>query len=225
MAEAKAFYLTTPIYYVNDAPHIGHAYASTAGDVATRWHRQRGEDVWFLTGVDEHGTKVERAAAAGGVTPQEWVDRLVADSWLPVLEHHQRGQRRLHPHDGAPAQGARPAVLGGRARQRLRLLLDVRGSVLRRLRGVQAPRRPGRRRGRVRGPAGLPGARPPRGAAAGGELVLPPQRVPGPADRPLRGEPGRHPAAQRLQRGAVVHPAGPRRHLDVAVERQAGASR
>ena len=49
---AKAFYVTTPIYYVNDAPHIGHAYATTAGDVLTRWHRQRGEQVWFLTGVD-----------------------------------------------------------------------------------------------------------------------------------------------------------------------------
>ncbi len=82
---AKAFYATTPIYYVNDAPHIGHAYATTAGDVLTRWHRQRGERVWFLTGVDEHGTKVQRAAEAGGVTPQQWVDRLVADSWLPVL--------------------------------------------------------------------------------------------------------------------------------------------
>ena len=82
----KAFYLTTPIYYVNDAPHIGHAYTTTAGDVLTRWHRQRGEEVWFLTGVDEHGTKVERAAEAGGVTPQEWVDRLVSSDWLPVLE-------------------------------------------------------------------------------------------------------------------------------------------
>ena len=82
---AKAFYVTTPIYYVNDAPHIGHAYATTAGDVLTRWHPQRGEQVWFLTGVDEHGTKVQRAADAGGVTPQQWVDRLVADAWLPVL--------------------------------------------------------------------------------------------------------------------------------------------
>ena len=82
---AKAFSVTTPIYYVNDAPHIGHAYATTAGDVLTRWHRQRGEQVWFLTGVDEHGTKVQRAADAGGVTPQQWVDRLVADAWLPVL--------------------------------------------------------------------------------------------------------------------------------------------
>ena len=86
MAEPKAFYLTTPIYYVNDAPHIGHAYTTTAGDVLTRWHRQRGEEVWFLTGVDEHGTKVQRAADAGGVTPQEWVDRLVDSSWLPVLQ-------------------------------------------------------------------------------------------------------------------------------------------
>lgn len=83
---SKSFYLTTPIYYVNDAPHIGHAYATTAGDVATRWHRQRGEDVWFLTGVDEHGTKVQRAAEAGAVTPQAWVDRLVEGAWLPVLD-------------------------------------------------------------------------------------------------------------------------------------------
>jgi methionyl-tRNA synthetase len=83
---AKAFYLTTPIYYVNDAPHIGHAYTTTAGDVLTRWHRQRGERVWFLTGVDEHGQKVMRTAEANGVAPQEWADRLVENAWLPVLE-------------------------------------------------------------------------------------------------------------------------------------------
>ncbi len=82
----KAFYLTTPIYYVNDAPHLGHAYTTTAGDVLTRWHRQRGEQVWFLTGVDEHGTKVQRAADAGGVTPQQWADNLVDKEWLPVLD-------------------------------------------------------------------------------------------------------------------------------------------
>ncbi len=81
----KAYYVTTPIYYVNDAPHIGHAYTTTAGDVLTRWRRQRGEQVWFLTGVDEHGTKVQRAAEAGGVTPQQWVDNLVETAWLPVL--------------------------------------------------------------------------------------------------------------------------------------------
>ena len=80
-----AYYVTTPIYYVNDAPHIGHAYTTTAGDVLTRWRRQRGDEVWYLTGVDEHGTKVQRAAEAGGVSPQEWVDRLVEESWRPVL--------------------------------------------------------------------------------------------------------------------------------------------
>jgi methionyl-tRNA synthetase len=81
---AKAFYLTTPIYYVNDAPHIGHAYTTVAGDVLTRWHRQRGEPVWFLTGTDEHGEKVLRSAQAHGVSPQDWADRLVEESWRPV---------------------------------------------------------------------------------------------------------------------------------------------
>jgi methionyl-tRNA synthetase len=80
----KAFYLTTPIYYVNDVPHIGHAYTTVAGDVLTRWHRQRAERVWFLTGTDEHGEKVLRTAKAHGVSPQDWADRLVEDEWRPV---------------------------------------------------------------------------------------------------------------------------------------------
>jgi methionyl-tRNA synthetase len=83
MAYVKSFYLTTPIYYVNDAPHIGHAYTTVAGDVLTRWHRQRGESVWFLTGTDEHGQKVMRTAEQNNVAPQAWVDRLVADAWKP----------------------------------------------------------------------------------------------------------------------------------------------
>jgi methionyl-tRNA synthetase len=64
VTDAKTFFLTTPIYYVNDAPHLGHAYTTVAGDVLTRWHRQRGEQVWFLTGTDEHGQKVMLAAQA-----------------------------------------------------------------------------------------------------------------------------------------------------------------
>jgi methionyl-tRNA synthetase len=79
----KSFYLTTPIYYVNDAPHIGTAYTTVAGDVLTRWHRQRGESVWFLTGTDEHGQKVMRTAEANGVAPQAWADKLVEDAWKP----------------------------------------------------------------------------------------------------------------------------------------------
>ena len=84
MTKVKSFYVTTPIYYVNDVPHLGHAYTTIAGDVLTRWHRQRGESVWFLTGTDEHGQKVMRKAEANGVTPQEWVDRLVDESWRPL---------------------------------------------------------------------------------------------------------------------------------------------
>ena len=79
----KSFYLTTPIYYVNDAPHIGHAYTTVAGDVLTRWHRQRGESVWFLTGTDEHGQKVMRTAEQNNMAPQAWVDKLVAEAWKP----------------------------------------------------------------------------------------------------------------------------------------------
>ncbi|KAB1978632.1 methionine--tRNA ligase [Streptomyces triticiradicis] len=83
----KAFYVTTPIYYVNDAPHLGHAYTTVAGDVLARWHRQRGEKVWYLTGTDEHGQKIMRTADANGVSPQEWCDRLVDGSWKPLWEH------------------------------------------------------------------------------------------------------------------------------------------
>lgn len=82
-----AFYVSTPIYYVNDAPHLGHAYTTVAGDVLTRWHRQRGERVWYLTGTDEHGQKIMRTAEANGVSPQEWCDRLVEEAWKPLWEH------------------------------------------------------------------------------------------------------------------------------------------
>jgi methionyl-tRNA synthetase len=75
----KRFYITTPIYYVNGAPHIGHAYTSIATDVLARWKRLDGFDVFFLSGTDEHGQKVEQAAAAAGLDPQSFTDQLSAD--------------------------------------------------------------------------------------------------------------------------------------------------
>jgi len=69
------FYVTTPIYYVNDVPHIGHAYTTVAADVLARYHRLRGFPVHFLTGTDEHGQKMQRAAEAKGISPQEMADR------------------------------------------------------------------------------------------------------------------------------------------------------
>ena len=70
-----SFYVTTPIYYVNAEPHLGHAYTSIAADILARHHRQRGEDVFFLTGTDEHGEPVADAALQAGVTPRELGDR------------------------------------------------------------------------------------------------------------------------------------------------------
>src|ERR687885_761918 len=70
-----SFYITTPIYYVNAAPHLGHAYTTIVADVLARHHRQRGEDVFFLTGTDEHGEPVADAAKAQGLEPQELADR------------------------------------------------------------------------------------------------------------------------------------------------------
>jgi methionyl-tRNA synthetase len=72
----KPFYITTPIYYVNDVPHIGHAYTTVAADVLARYRRLRGDDVFFLTGLDEHGQKVQQAAAKAGIDPQTHCDRL-----------------------------------------------------------------------------------------------------------------------------------------------------
>jgi len=72
------FYVTTPIYYVNDAPHIGHAYTTVTADALARWHRLLGNEVFFLTGTDEHGLKVMRSAEANGLTPQEQADRTSA---------------------------------------------------------------------------------------------------------------------------------------------------
>jgi methionyl-tRNA synthetase len=73
----KTFYVTTPIYYVNDVPHIGHAYTTLAADVIARYKRLMGYEVFFLTGSDEHGQKVEKAATASGETPLELADRVV----------------------------------------------------------------------------------------------------------------------------------------------------
>ena len=82
--EKKTFYITTPIYYPSANLHIGHAYSTVATDAIARYHRQRGDETFFLTGSDEHGQKIERKAKAAGVTPQEYVDNIVAgfkDLW------------------------------------------------------------------------------------------------------------------------------------------------
>ncbi|MGO3235924.1 MAG: methionine--tRNA ligase [Canibacter sp.] len=85
MPQTSSFYVTTPIFYVNDAPHIGHAYTEVAADVLARWHREAQDDTWFLTGTDEHGQKILRTATANGMAPKDWADKLVENSWKPLL--------------------------------------------------------------------------------------------------------------------------------------------
>ncbi|MGH2704604.1 MAG: methionine--tRNA ligase [Actinomycetota bacterium] len=81
----NTFYITTPIYYVNDVPHIGHAYTTVAADFIARYRRLAGEAVFFLTGTDEHGQKVARAAEERGLNPQSWCDQIVP-RWKEVWE-------------------------------------------------------------------------------------------------------------------------------------------
>ena len=84
MATKNKFYITTPIYYPNDIPHIGHAYTTIAADVLSRWHKLKGNEVFFLTGTDEHGKKIENAAKKKGKKPKEFTDSLIPkfkDAW------------------------------------------------------------------------------------------------------------------------------------------------
>jgi methionyl-tRNA synthetase len=105
----QKFYLTTPIYYVNARPHIGHAYTTLAADVITRRHRLLGDDTFFLTGTDEHGQKIERSAAAAGIAPQQFADQVSAqfeslwkrmgitnnDYIRTTEDRHKRGVQKL----------------------------------------------------------------------------------------------------------------------------------
>jgi methionyl-tRNA synthetase len=106
---ATKFFLTTPIYYVNARPHIGHAYSTIAADVIARRHRLLGEDTYFLTGTDEHGQKVQRSAEAAGIPPQQFADQvsgsfsglwkrmgITNDDYIRTTEErHRRGVQHL----------------------------------------------------------------------------------------------------------------------------------
>ena len=105
----ESYYLTTPIYYVNSVPHLGTAYTTIAADALARYRRLRGDDVFFLTGLDEHGQKVEQAAVEHGVTPQQWADKMATkfheawemldisnDDFIRTTEaRHERGVREF----------------------------------------------------------------------------------------------------------------------------------
>ena len=86
MAAKKTFYVTTPIYYTNAAPHLGSAYTTIAADVLARWNRLKGKEVFFLTGTDEHGQKIQEIAEKNKQNPKEFV-------WVCRAEFLEQGPR------------------------------------------------------------------------------------------------------------------------------------
>jgi len=93
MKTKKTFYVTTPIYYPNDVPHIGHAYTTIAADILARWNKLLGNDVFFLTGTDEHGKKIQNAAEKAGKSPKNFVDFLIPkfkDAWKKLNINYDR---------------------------------------------------------------------------------------------------------------------------------------
>jgi len=94
------YYITTPIYYINDIPHIGHAYTTIAADVLARYHRRKGDEVFFLTGTDEHGAKIAEAAEKAGKSPQDFADSLVPkfeQAWKAVNSSYDQFFRTTNP--------------------------------------------------------------------------------------------------------------------------------
>ena len=117
------YYVTTPIYYVNDSPHIGHAYTTLACDVLARFMRLDGYDVYFLTGTDEHGEKVQRSAKEAGIDPQTFTDRVSQNfrdlgGWRLVAPGTPRGRPIRAPATRAGCRRCRGAA--SRAARRCR---------------------------------------------------------------------------------------------------------
>ena len=192
---SKKFYITTPIYYVNARPHIGHAYTTIACDTIARRQRMLGFDTYFLTGTDEHGQKIERAAQAAGKTPQRVCRRSLRASsarcgtaWALTYDDFIRTTATEHKQRRA---GAVPRA----ARQRLHLQGNLHRPVLRLRRAVR------RCAGRAR-PARSAGARPRPSA----------KRTTSSSSRPSRTscwklyaeQPGLHPPGDAAQRSDLV---------------------
>ena len=134
--QKKKFYITTPIYYPSDKLHIGHTYCTVATDAMARYKRLQGCDVMFLTGTDEHGQKIEDKAKEAGVTPKEFVDRIVEgprgvlDLWKLMNISNDRFIRTTDDYHVAAIQ----KIFKQDVRQRGHLQGQVRGQVLQALR-------------------------------------------------------------------------------------------
>ena len=139
---SKKFYITTPIYYVNARPHIGHTYTTIVCDTIARRQRMMGVDTYFLTGTDEHGQKIERSAAAAGCSPKEFADKVSAE-FRGLWDRMKHYLRRLHPHHRAAPHARRAGAVHAPAGARLHLQGLLQRPVLRLRRAVCRCDRPG----------------------------------------------------------------------------------
>ena len=191
-----AFYVTTPIYYVNAAPHLGHAYTTIGADILARHMRQRGEEVFFLTGTDEHGEPVAQAAEREGVTPKELADRNAArfKALMP----------RINASNDFFIRTSRPAPQASASRRSCSASTTTATSTRASYEGWYCPRCADfKTENEIARGQHLPDPQDPARPRAGGELVLPALRLPGAARAALR-RAARTSCAPRhaLQRGA-----------------------
>ena len=212
-----AFYVTTPIYYVNAAPHLGHAYTTIGADILARHMRQRGED-----GLLPHRhRRARRAGRPGGRARGRQPEGARRPQRRPLPgpdAAHQRQHRLLHPHLRPAPRQAGPGGHAAHLRQRPRLQGHVRGLVLPPLRGLQDRRRD-------RAGQHLPDPPHPARPRARGELVLPPLLLPGAARAALRRPVGLRAPEGALQRGALVHRRRAAGRLRSAAPSSTGACR
>ena len=199
------YYITTPIYYINDVPHIGHAYTTCAADVMARYKRICGYEVFFLTGVDEHGQKAQKSALEQGVAPQELADRMVptfVDLWK-LLNITNTGFIRT---TDAAHRKIVQRLFRKDLRERRHLSRGIRGLVLHPLRELFYRAAAQRRQ--------MPRLRPGRGAAQGGDAISSgcPRYGEPPAPLSRRAQELRH-AGGALQRGGKLRERGPARSL------------
>ncbi len=215
---APTFYLTTPIFYPNGAPHIGHAYTALASDAITRFERLDGKDVFFLTGTDEHGLKMQQTAEREALTPQALADKNSAV--FPAIDGRPRRRTgRLHPHHRGAAS---PRVGGNLAPHgiRRRHLPSTRT-----LAGTRSVRKPSStRRETTVGDDGV--RREPLGSPVrvgrGGELLLSPFVLPGSPAGALRSQPRFHRTGRTPQRSRELRQRRPQGSVDLAHHFQLG---
>ena len=209
-----SFYVTTPIYYVNAEPHLGHAYSTMAADVLARHMRQRGEDVFFLTGTDEHGEPIETAAEREGITPQELADRNAEKfrELMPIID----ATNDFFIRTSDPRHAERVAEVMQRVYDNGWVTKGV-------YEGWYCPRCADFKTERELGPGQhLPDPRDRARAGARGELVLQALRLPGAPRSALRGAARLRRARLPPQRGGLVHQAGPGGRLALAAEAEVG---